>query len=134
MSDRDGRENLWIADADGSNARRVSQENSGAPHYGSPAWSPDGHTLYVSRMIWGLLAFELWSFDAASGKADVLVKAQPHGDDPHPQRRNAMGVVASPTARACTMRPRRARPGPVAPCRTGRSRASTSPPGLSTKS
>ncbi|GAB7553326.1 amidohydrolase family protein [Novosphingobium sp. 11B] len=100
VSDRDGRENLWIADADGSNARRVSQENSGAPHYGSPAWSPDGHTLYVSRMIWGVLAFELWSFDAASGKADVLVKAQPHGDDPHPQRRNAMGVVASPDGKS----------------------------------
>ena len=100
VSDGDGRENLWIADPDGGNARRVSQETSGAPHYGSPAWSPDGRTLYVSRMIWGVLAFELWSFDVATGESDVLVKAQPHGDDPHPQRRNAMGVVASPDGRS----------------------------------
>ncbi|MCC2975924.1 amidohydrolase family protein [Sphingomonas sp. PL-96] len=100
VSDRDGRENLWIADADGSNARRLSQDSSGAPHYSSPAWSPDGRTLYVSRMIWGVLAFELWSYDAASGASEVLVKAQPKGDDPHPQRRNAMGVVASPDGKS----------------------------------
>jgi len=100
VSDRDGRENLWVADADGGNARRVSQDVSGAPHYGSPAWSPDGRTLYVSRMIWGVLAFELWSLDVATGKADVLIKAQPNGDDPHPQRRNAMGVVASPDGKS----------------------------------
>lgn len=100
VSDRDGRDNLWVADADGSNARRVSSEESGAPHYGAPAWSPDGRTLYVSRMIWGVLAFELWSFDVASGRHDVLVKAQPNGDDPHPQRRNAMGVVASPDGKS----------------------------------
>ena len=96
VSDRDGRDNLWIADADGSHARRVSREDKGAPHFGSPAWSPDGRTLYVSRMIWGVLAFELWSFDVESGRQEVLVKAQPNGDDPHPQRQNAMGVVASP--------------------------------------
>lgn len=100
VSDRDGRDNLWIADADGSNARRVSKDESGAPHYGSPAWSPDGRTLYVSRMIWGVLAFELLSFDVASGAREVLVKAQPNGDDPHPERRNAMGVVASPDGRS----------------------------------
>lgn len=100
VSDRDGRENLWIADADGTNARRISQEEYGAPHYGSPAWSPDGRRLYVSRMIWGVLAFELWSFDVASGQHEVLVKAQPNGDDPHPQRRNAMGVVASPDGKS----------------------------------
>lgn len=29
VSDRDGRDNLWIADADGSNARRVSKDESG---------------------------------------------------------------------------------------------------------
>lgn len=100
VSDREGRENLWIADADGRNARRVSAEQTGAPHYGSPAWSPDGRTLYVSRMIWGVLAFELWSFDVETGRHDVLVKAQPNGDDPHPQRRNAMGVVASPDGKS----------------------------------
>ncbi|EJL31871.1 amidohydrolase, imidazolonepropionase [Novosphingobium sp. AP12] len=100
VSDRDGRENLWIADADGRNARRVSRDDSGVPHYSSPAWSPDGKTLYISRMIWGVLAFELWSFDAASGAGEVLVKAQPNGDDPHPQRRNAMGVVASPDGKS----------------------------------
>ncbi|MFT4053557.1 MAG: amidohydrolase family protein [Novosphingobium sp.] len=100
ISDRDGRDNLWVANADGTNARRISSEDSGAPHYSSPAWSPDGTTLYVSRMIWGVLAFELWSFDLESGKPEVLVKAQPNGDDPHPQRRNAMGVVASPDGKS----------------------------------
>lgn len=95
VSDRDGRDNLWIADVDGRNARRISNEDYGTPHYGSPAWSPDGKTLYVSRMIWGVLAFELWSFDVTTGARVVLIKAQPNGADLHPQRRNAMGVVAS---------------------------------------
>ena len=97
VSDRDGAENLWIADPDGRNARRISDDGDGsAPHYSSPAWSPDGRTLYVSRMIWGVLAFELWSFDVATGRKELLVKAQPGGSEGHPQRRNAMGVVASP--------------------------------------
>jgi Tol biopolymer transport system component len=100
VSDRDGRDNLWIADADGRNARRISHEDNGAPHYGSPAWSPDGKTLYVSRMVWGVLAFELWSFDVTTGASSVLVKAQPDGADLHPQRRNAMGVVASPDGKS----------------------------------
>lgn len=100
VSDRDGRDNLWIADVDGNNARRVSTEDDGAPHYSSPAWSPDGKTLYVSRMVWGVLAFELWSFDVTTGVRTVLVKAQPNGDDLHPQRRNAMGVVASPDGKS----------------------------------
>ncbi len=100
VSDRDGRDNLWIADADGRNPRRVSQEETGAPHYGSPAWSPDGKTLYVSRMVWGVLAFELWSFDVTRGTHTVLVAAQPNGGDLHPQRRNAMGVVASPDGKS----------------------------------
>lgn len=100
VSDRDGAEALWVADVDGDNARRVSKEANGAAHYSSPAWSPDGKTLYVSRMIWGVLAFELWSFDVESGTHDVLVKAQPNGDDPHPQRRNAMGVVVAPDGKS----------------------------------
>lgn len=100
VSDRDGRENLWIANADGSAPRPAHAEASGAAHYSSPAWSPDGRTLYVSRMIWGVLAFELWSIDVETGKTEVLVKAQPGGSEPHPQRRNAMGVVASPDGKS----------------------------------
>lgn len=46
--------NLWVIDADGSNARRLTTDadavwSAGASAYASPAWSPDGARLYVTR-------------------------------------------------------------------------------------
>ncbi|MBC7894610.1 MAG: PD40 domain-containing protein [Cytophagaceae bacterium] len=40
VSDRDGQENVWIMNADGSNARRVSTQRE--KRVSLPAWTPDG--------------------------------------------------------------------------------------------
>ena len=52
LSDRTGVENLWIANADGSNPRAVSRDRrtDDRPQIlVSPAWTPDGQYLVVSK-------------------------------------------------------------------------------------
>lgn len=47
ISDRSGSENVWIADADGANARALSTETEVV--FVDPAWSADGEQVYVTR-------------------------------------------------------------------------------------
>ena len=47
VSDRDGAENLWIAQADGSDPRALSKNKQSL--YTSPSWTPDGDYVLVSR-------------------------------------------------------------------------------------
>ncbi|WP_462152358.1 amidohydrolase family protein [Pseudoalteromonas xiamenensis] len=47
ISDRDGGDNLWIMDVDGSNLKQVSKEKNNIVH--NPAWSPDGQYLAVKQ-------------------------------------------------------------------------------------
>lgn len=47
ISDRDGYDNIWIMDADGSNPRQITQENQHNLH--NPAWSPDGQWLAARK-------------------------------------------------------------------------------------
>ncbi len=96
ISDRAGPENLWIADRDGRNARRLSGDRDGNPIYSSPCWSPDGRTIYVSRMIYGVLAFEIWAYDVASGEGRKITKAQPLGTETQEDRKQALGAAISP--------------------------------------
>jgi Tol biopolymer transport system component/imidazolonepropionase-like amidohydrolase len=52
LSDRTGVENLWLANADGSNPRAVSKDgrtNDRPQILASPAWTPDGEYLVVSK-------------------------------------------------------------------------------------
>src|SRR5262249_21322520 len=89
ISDRLGVTNLWVADADGSHARALSDDRD-LTIFTSPAWSPDGKFVYVSRMKHAVLAFELWKFDAEAGGGTVVVKSQPNGED-WDDRINALG-------------------------------------------
>jgi imidazolonepropionase-like amidohydrolase/Tol biopolymer transport system component len=98
ISDRSGVTNLWVANADGSGLRQLSQDTA-LTLYTSPTWSPDGRSVYVSRAVHSVLAFELWQFPAAGGAGTVVVKAQPNGDDDWDKRVNAMGAVISPDGR-----------------------------------
>ena len=97
ISDRSGVTNLWVADADGSNPRQLSQDRD-LTVYTSPAWAPDGRDVYVSRMKHAVLAFELWKFPVAGGEGTVIVKAQPNGES-WDDRVNALGAVVSPDGR-----------------------------------
>ena len=98
VSDRSGTTNLWIADADGANPRQLSHETS-LNVMTSPAWAPDGRSVYVSRMVHAVLAFDLWNFSLDGGAGTVIAKAQPSGGEDWDQRHNALGAVASPDGR-----------------------------------
>ena len=47
ISDRDGGDNLWLVNADGTGAHRITREVDNA--LSSPAWTPDGQYLVVRR-------------------------------------------------------------------------------------
>ena len=47
VSDRSGSDNLWIADADGKNARALTKMEK--RQFVSPEWTPDGKYIVVSR-------------------------------------------------------------------------------------
>jgi len=94
ISDRSGAANLWVADADGSNARRLSGDTDPAI-YTSPAWSPDGRFVYVSRTIHNILAFELFAYDPRGGAGIKVTQARPTGNEGNADRVNAMGAAAS---------------------------------------
>ncbi|MBL8265988.1 amidohydrolase family protein [Steroidobacter sp.] len=47
VSDRDGSDNVWVADADGNNARQVTRETNNI--FISPVWTPDGGSIVVSK-------------------------------------------------------------------------------------
>jgi dipeptidyl aminopeptidase/acylaminoacyl peptidase len=47
ISDRDGGDNVWLVNADGTGARRITKEVDNA--LSSPMWSPDGQYIVVRR-------------------------------------------------------------------------------------
>ena len=73
ISDRDGSDNVWIADASGRNLRAVTKENG--PLMTSPAWSHDGRHIFVTLV--GKTAprtGELWEFEVATGAGRRVVE------------------------------------------------------------
>jgi imidazolonepropionase-like amidohydrolase/Tol biopolymer transport system component len=77
ISDRDGLFNVWVAAADGGNARQVSREQRW--WINSPTWSPDGRYIYARRHFVGersLGAGEIWMFHV-SGAEGVQVTERP---------------------------------------------------------
>lgn len=109
LSDRTGVENLWIADADGSNARAISKD--GLTHdrpqlMVSPAWTPDSQFVVVSKSRApdpGTLWLFMYHRDGGNG---VRIGAPPPPerspdtqDPPPPPPPNRMGAVVSPDGR-----------------------------------
>ncbi|MBL4942613.1 MAG: PD40 domain-containing protein [Colwellia sp.] len=74
-SDEDGGDNLWIMNADGSNAKAVSSETFRLLN--SPAWSPDGNYLVGRKHYTGsrsLGAGEVWLYHKTGGSGVMLTK------------------------------------------------------------
>lgn len=93
-SDRDGSDNLWIANADGSEAKQLSKDKDG--DFISPAWTPDGDYVLVSRSPQGLGTHEIWMYNIHGGSGVQVTKTSPTPTTPPQQRLNFVGPVASP--------------------------------------
>ncbi|MHB1326720.1 MAG: amidohydrolase family protein [Gemmatimonadales bacterium] len=61
VSDRDGAENIWVADADGGNPRAITSTER--ENYVSPTWTPDGQYIVATKgsNLW------TWHKDGGSG-------------------------------------------------------------------
>ncbi|MCW5581647.1 MAG: PD40 domain-containing protein, partial [Luteimonas sp.] len=93
VSDRSGADNLWIARADGSDARQVSFGADDTVLV-SPAWSADGSALYVSRFLWSVNDYELWRY-ALDGTETLVVPAKSESGG----EQSSLGAVESPDGR-----------------------------------
>jgi Tol biopolymer transport system component len=92
VSDRDGNENLWVVDLDGSNEKKLTKGGRRV-EFASPSWAPDGQHVVASRTTWGLRTFELWAYHLDGGKGVRITKAKAAKDTPTSQRLNALGAV-----------------------------------------
>ena len=96
ISDREGSENVWIMKADGSEPRQLSKDEQAA--FASPAWSPDGQYVIVSRRVPGI-NFELWMYHVQGGSGAQITKSKPRPEAEWFQLHNALGAVSSPDGR-----------------------------------
>jgi Tol biopolymer transport system component/imidazolonepropionase-like amidohydrolase len=110
LTDRTGVENLWVADADGSNPRAVSEDtktNDRPQIMVSPAWTPDGQFIVVSKSRPpepGTFGLFMYHRDGGTGvRVGPAPPPQPSPDappgPPPPPPPNKMGAVVSPDGR-----------------------------------
>jgi len=96
LSDRSGAENVWLIRPDGSDARQVSFQDDDSVLV-SPAWSPDGKSIYVSRYSWSVDNYELLRYGLDGVRAEVVpVKA---AGEPRANGISSLGAVVSPDGR-----------------------------------
>jgi Tol biopolymer transport system component len=94
VSDRDGSENLWVAKAEGSEARPLTKDKHSL--FTSPAWTPDGEYILASRQPqrpWS--AFELWSYHVRGGSGVQVTKAKAKPDAHDDDYSHAVGAIAT---------------------------------------
>jgi Tol biopolymer transport system component/imidazolonepropionase-like amidohydrolase len=111
LSDRSGVENLWIANADGSNPRAVSKDgrtNDRPQIIVSPAWTPDGEYIVVSKSRApdpGTFWLFMYHRDGGNGvRVGAGPPPQPSPDAPGPPGQqppppNRMGAEVTPDGR-----------------------------------
>jgi imidazolonepropionase-like amidohydrolase/Tol biopolymer transport system component len=108
LSDRTGVENLWLAGVDGSHPKPVTsdtQTNDRPQLLSSPAWTPDGQYLIVSRQRAPEPTFALFLHHRDGGTGIRIGSAPPPPPDPDnpgpppPPAKNRLGGVVSPDGR-----------------------------------
>ncbi|NIR42710.1 MAG: amidohydrolase family protein [Gemmatimonadetes bacterium] len=75
VSDRNGIDNLWLMDADGSNRRQLTELTSSLPT--APYWTPDGEYIVAKRHVKNTRSLgggELWMFHIRGGSGVKLVE------------------------------------------------------------
>jgi Tol biopolymer transport system component len=93
VSDRSGKDNLWLMDADGANPRQFTTLDDSLPT--DPAWMPDGESIVATRR-WRTAGSdgggEIWRFDLNGGAGVRLETASTgvaHESEPFPSRDGA---------------------------------------------
>jgi Tol biopolymer transport system component/imidazolonepropionase-like amidohydrolase len=109
LTDRTGVENLWLANADGSNPRAISKDartNERPQIMVSPTWTPDGQYIIVSKSRPpepGTFGLFMYHRDGGTGVRIGPAPPPPPGPDaqgpPPAPPTNKMGAVASPDGR-----------------------------------
>lgn len=98
ISDEEGSENLYIANADGTKPKKLSSMTAGDAM--SPAWSADGDNVFVAQVSNGIGANEIWMYHKHGGRGIQITNARPGGPNtPGNQQPNAQGVSASADGR-----------------------------------
>ena len=94
LSDRGGSENVWIADADGSNPKQLSQDEQS--EFASPTWTPDGYYVVASRFTqFPIGAAELWMYHIRGGAGVQVTKSHTKADSSPRKWLNALGPSLS---------------------------------------
>jgi Tol biopolymer transport system component len=94
LSDRGGSENIWIADADGSNPKQLSQDEQS--EFASPTWTPDGYYVVASRFTqFPIGAAELWMYHIKGGAGVQVTKSHTKADTSPRRWLNALGPSLS---------------------------------------
>lgn len=88
ISDRSGNENVWIANADGSDSKQITHLTAG--NLISPAWSADGYYIYVSKADLPMSTPRLWVYHIAGGSGMPL-----NGNGPDTAQANELGAYAT---------------------------------------
>ncbi|HEV7158772.1 MAG TPA: LpqB family beta-propeller domain-containing protein, partial [Caulobacteraceae bacterium] len=97
VSDRSGADNLWIADANGEHPRQITVSDDDTALV-SPAWSPSGDAIYVSRYRADLQSYELWRF-GLDGHGQLIVPVRDNPAVPRAAWRSTLGAALSPDGR-----------------------------------
>lgn len=102
VSDRSGADNLWLADADGSNPRALTKGRH--QHFISPSWTSDGDYVIASRSGNGINTYSLRMYHKDGGSGIDIgppppPPPSPGSDGPRPTRQNKLGGAAAPDGR-----------------------------------
>ncbi len=102
LSDRSGVENLWVANADGSDPRALTEDgptNDRPQLMISPSWTADGAYVLVSRSRPPERTASVFLVHRDGGGGVRLGEAPPEPTPGGPQPLNRLGAVASPDGR-----------------------------------
>jgi Tol biopolymer transport system component len=102
LSDRSGAENVWLANADGSDLKPVTKGRN--QMFASPTWTPDGQYIIVSRSSDPIGTFSLWMYHTEGGTGVLIGPPdpplpEPGSPEPARPRQNKLGAVVSPDGR-----------------------------------
>src|SRR5581483_10405058 len=102
LSDRSDAENVWVADADGTNPKAITKGRNQS--FASPAWTADGQYIIASKSGDAIGTYAIWIYNKDGG-AGMQVgppdppPTPPGSEEPGRPRLNRMGAVASPDGR-----------------------------------